>query len=64
MIIVKFESSSVWTEKSSTLFLTVFNSGPEDLYCTSEEYEPSGANPYILPADRAGRGGYARIAGL
>ncbi len=48
MIIVKFESSSVWTEKSSTLFLTVFNSGPEDLYCTSEEYEPSGANPYIL----------------
>lgn len=47
MIIVKLESASIWIGKPGTLFLTVFNSGPEDLYCSSEEYEPPGGEPYI-----------------
>lgn len=48
MIIVKLESAAVWVGKGSTLFLTVYNSGPEDLYCTDEEYEPSAPGPYII----------------
>lgn len=49
MISVSLESNTIWAKQSSRFFITVRNSGPEDLYCSDEEFEPSGkSESYIM----------------
>lgn len=48
MINVSLDSDTIWAKKSSRFFITVRNSGPEDLYCGDEEFEPSGKGSYII----------------
>lgn len=39
MINVNLDSNTIWARQSSKFFITVRNSGPEDLYCGDEELE-------------------------
>lgn len=62
MINVSLDSNTIWASQSSKFFITVRNSGPEDLYCGDEELESLSKYIIVSSLDIAPRIGDAQEA--